>query len=150
MPSEIKQFMVHHELQEVTIPSDPEEFGERWSIWWRSMQPSWRYRRRERESRRCPRLDCMCCSPLCNAFCTHCSSRLDLDVRQTPPSCSKTVSDPSSPMEMSYLQPRSTCIIPHSYLRHEKQHSGRPTKTKQFIPSVSSMDCQPIGRHASV
>ena len=42
MPVEIKEFMEHRDISKVSIPSDPGEYGHRWTVWWRSIQPPWR------------------------------------------------------------------------------------------------------------
>ena len=42
MPIEIQNYTADHDISKIEIPSNPEDFGERWCIWWRSIQPSWR------------------------------------------------------------------------------------------------------------
>ena len=41
-PLELKEFMKCWDLARVKLPSDPAEYGRRWTAWWRSLQPSWR------------------------------------------------------------------------------------------------------------
>ena len=42
MPIEIKGYMGHHDITRVSIPENPDEYGQRWIAWWAGLQPAWR------------------------------------------------------------------------------------------------------------
>ena len=48
-PDEIKEFMRHHDLSKITVPSDPTEYGRRWITWWHALQPPWRLPKKNSE-----------------------------------------------------------------------------------------------------